>query len=242
MGNFGVMVITTSRPTGNRPHSDRAAAAALIGGVAAGLLTMMLHPTGSEVVQAASQGENNTLVTAVHALAIAGQGAQLAGAVALVRRLVHRRDLGVGGYVFFALAAICALIAATASGFVAPGSVSGYGEANEATRQAMLQSLHYTAIINRSFSQLFVLASSVAILLWSLAMIIGRDVSRALGWFGVILSVALIATAGSGHVSLDIHGFGSVVLLEGIWLSWAGVRLWGSQPPTRVSDTGSGAA
>ena len=48
----------------------RSASLAILGGLAAGLVTMTLHPTGQEVTGNAAAGATNALVTGLHALAI----------------------------------------------------------------------------------------------------------------------------------------------------------------------------
>jgi hypothetical protein len=90
----------------------------------------------------------------------------------------------------------------------------------------MLSALHYTAHLNQAFATLFVMFSGVAILGWSGAMLAGRELSRALAVYGLVLGAALLLAPASGHLRLGIHGFGAVVLGEGIWLAWAATHLW----------------
>ena len=209
--------------------SNRTAAIALVAGSVAGLVTMALHPTGRDVVHGAATVGSNALVAAVHVLALLGQGAVLAGALGVVNALRRRRDLAVAGYVFFALAAVAVIIAAAASGFLAPSVLHGYAEADEAGRQRMIELMHYTGLVNQTFAKLNVLFVAVALMLWSAATYAGRELTRGLGVYGLILSVALLAGIGSGVLRLDIHGFGLVVLGEGIWLVWAARQLWAAE-------------
>ena len=34
------------------------------------------------------------------------------------------------------------------------------------------------------------------------------------------------AIRASGHLTLDIHGFGAVVLGQGVWMAWVAAQLW----------------
>jgi hypothetical protein len=90
----------------------------------------------------------------------------------------------------------------------------------------MLSALRYTGLLNRTFATIYVMLSGVAILLWSGAMLAGRELTRALGVYGLLLGVVLLLGITTGHLRLDIHGFGLVVLGEGVWMAWAAAQLW----------------
>ena len=204
----------------------RSAALALVAGCLAGLATMVLHPTGHDVVRNASAGASNALNVAVHALALVAQPLLLAGTLALTLALRTRRDLAVGGYVFYAVAAVAVMVAAVASGFIAPATVRGLGEADAARRAGMLGALGYTGLVNQAFATVHVLLAGVAFLLWSWAVLAGGELPRGLGVYGIVLGLLHVAGIASGRLRLDIHGFGLVVLGQGVWLVWAAAALW----------------
>jgi hypothetical protein len=208
--------------------TDRTAALAIIIGSVAGLVTMALHPTGGDVARNALGGTPNILAGAVHWLGLLAQALVLAGTLALTLRLRVRRDVAVGGYVFFALASVAVTVAAVASGIVAPGVLRGLGEADGTQRALMMSALAYTRLLNRAFAAVYVVCSGVAILLWSGAILAGRELTRALAVCGVVLGTALVLGLASGHLRLGVHDFGVIVLSIGGWLSWAAVQLWRS--------------
>ena len=224
------MLVAASTATSTRSPSpmrtDRSAALALTAGSLAGLVTMALHPTGRDAVRVASSGGTNALATAVHWLAIVAQPLVLAGALALTLRLRERRDLAVGAYVFFALGSVAVIFAAVASGFLAPGVLRGLGEADAPTRALMMSALHYTSLLNQAFAAVYVVLSALAILLWSSAILAGRELSRGLAVYGLVLGALLIVGVLSGHLRLGIHGFGGVVIGQGVWMVWAAGQLW----------------
>lgn len=205
--------------------TNRSASLALLAGCLAGLLTMVLHPTGRDVVGHASAGGANMLVTAVHALALVGQALLLAGTLALTLALRARRDVAVGGYVFYAVASVAVLVAAVASGFLAPSVLRGLDAADATARAAMMNALHFTGMINQAFARVHVLLTGIALLLWSWAMLAGDAFPRALALFGMVLGAALVAGVSSGYLQLDIHGFGLVVAGQSAWLLWAAWHL-----------------
>ena len=223
--NFGgVPAIHNSRPAAMT--TDRTAALAILAGFALGLVTMALHPTGREVVAAARAGHGAGLNAVVHAMAIVGQGLALAGLLAFTRRFAGGHDVAVGAFVLYALASVAVLVAASASGFVAPGVLRGLAGADEATSAAAMQALRYTGVLNQAFATVYVLLAGCALLLWAAATLLDRTGGAAFAAAGACIGGALIAGIASGHLRLHIHGFGAVMLAQGAWFGWAALRMW----------------
>ena len=208
---------------------NRAAALALLVGSAAGILVMATHPTGRDVVHNASTGGSNALVSLVHAVAIIGEALVLSGALAIVARLDARRDLATAGYVFFALGGVAVIIAAVASGFLAPATVRGIADVDAVERAGMLNDLHYTGMINQAFVRMSVILTGVALLIWSAAIIATKAFTPGLAVFGIVLAAALLIGVGSGYLRLNIHGYGLVVLGTGLWQVLIAMALWRSR-------------
>lgn len=211
-----------------RNDYNRSAALALWLGTAAGVTTMALHPTGRDVVHNASLGAANGLVTAVHTLAILGEALVLCGALGIAAKLRARLDLAAGGYVFFVLAGFTVIIAATASGFLAPWAVRGIEGVGVPERTAMFNDLHYTGLINQAFARISVIFTGIAVILWSCAMLITGAFTRRIAWYGIVVGAAILIASGSGYLRLDIHGYGLVVLATGLWQVAVASALWRS--------------
>ena len=205
---------------------DRPGAVALLLGFGAGLVTMIMHPTGHDVIAKATAGGDNALNSGLHLLALAGQVLLVYGALVLTGRLRMRRDLATIAFIAFVLASVAIAIAAVASGLLAPLSVRSIGGADEARRAAMMHDLAYTGLINQAFAKVHVLFSCLAIALWSLAMLLGRDLSKGLAFLGLLLATPLAIAVATGALTLDIHGFLLVVLMQGAWFTTAAVHLW----------------
>lgn len=206
--------------------TNRSAAIALVAGTVAGLITMALHPTGHDVMSNAAAGRANTLNMAVHSLALLGQPLLLAGMLVVTLRLGAVRDVAVLAYVCFSFAMVAVLIAAVASGFLAPEMVREIAGADDRERAGMLNALHYTGALNQAFAKVHVVFSGIALLLWSTAMLREPAIPRAVAIFGLITGTLQVVGVLSGKLRLDIHGFGLVVLLQGIWMVWLARLLW----------------
>ncbi len=79
---------------------------------------------------------------------------------------------------------------------------------------------------NQGFAQLYVAASSVAILLWSVSIFKNRRLARSVAIYGAVLLPIILIALFSGHLKLNAHGFGMVMLCEGIWFVAAGAILY----------------
>ncbi|MGV3708551.1 MAG: hypothetical protein ACO1Q7_06890 [Gemmatimonas sp.] len=203
---------------------NRLAGLALIAGSSAGLVTMALHPTGGDVVTNAAQGGRNVMAVGTHALAIGAIPVLVGGLLTLTRRLETHAGawFALVAYVF---ASVSVLIAATASGLITPALMSNYAKADEATRAIIHSQSYYTHMINQAFAKIFVVMSAAAIMLWSVAMRGNNAFGNALRVYGPVAGTAMILGVLSGHLQLEIHGFGAVMIAQGVWMVWTGVAL-----------------
>jgi hypothetical protein len=99
---------------------------------------------------------------------------------------------------------------------------------------------HLSGDLNQAFALVFVVASSAAILLWSIAILRSGIFSRALGIYGCFVAPLTLIAVLSGHIRLNVHGFGIVVLSQAVWFISAGVLLWKEkQEPAQLTTAQS---
>jgi hypothetical protein len=205
---------------------DRLSGLALIAGTCGMIITMSLHPTGRV---AADQVEPMIRrLIAVHALALACVPVQFLGTWGLSRRMASPDRLAVVGLVVYTFALLAVMHAAVADGLVTPGLFRQVG-ASAGTPQAIdgwRMMLRYNFYVNQAYAQVFVAASSVAIVLWSASIWCSRDLARGLGIYGCILGPVTLIALFSGRLNLDAHGFGIVVFGQAAWFIVAGALLW----------------
>lgn len=198
----------------------------LVANAVMGLVTMALHPTTVA---------DPALVLAVHALALAGVPVGLYGAWVLARRLGEGGPAAELAFAFYGLAAAATLMAATASGLLAPDVIARAAAAAGDTRAAEHAVVHYNHAVNQAFARVFVAASSVAILLWSAEMLRTRLFARAAGVVGCAVAALTLLGLFAGHLRMDVHGFGAVVLGQAIWLVMVGLELRRGRPAAAAS-------
>lgn len=201
------------------------AAIAIVAGCLSGLVTMGLHPTGNEIAADVGGGGQALLNRFVHSLALLGQPLVLMGTLALTLRFTTHRALAVGAYILFAWASVAVMMATAASGFIATELIEARARETGAALDAINSALSYTFRVNGAFSNIFIVFSFLAILIWSVAMIRERMFSRALAFFGIISGTGFLVAILTGNLGHNIHSFGSVVLAQAIWLIWAAILL-----------------
>jgi hypothetical protein len=205
---------------------DRLSGLALIAGSGGMIITMSLHPTGHV---AADQVESMIhMLIAVHALALACVPVQFLGAWGLSRRVASPNHLAVTGLVLYTFALLAVINAAVADGLVMPSLLrqivasAGLPQAIDGWRMMS----RYNFYVNQAYAQVFVAASSVAIVLWSASTWRSRELAPGLAIYGCILGPVTLLALFSGRVNLDAHGFGLVVFGQAGWFIVAGALLW----------------
>jgi hypothetical protein len=209
---------------------DRLSGALLIACALAGVAVMGLHPTPHDVTGTGAAGQLHLSVI-VHGLAIATVPALFLGLLGLWRRL-GGGEPGTAALVTHGFALIAETCAAVASGFVATPLLRRIAAAPEDARQALDAQLLTAGLLNQGFAKTYLVASSVAIVLWSLALFRSGGMPRAAGAAGVLVGGAVLAAFFAGALHLDVHGFGAMTLLQSLWLLWVGVALL--RPPAAL--------
>src|SRR5262245_3928735 len=201
---------------------ERAAGSFLIAGAAAGLVVMALHPTAHGLMNPDSGGHLARVNVMVHGLALAAMPMVFLGLLGLARRL-GATDLTTAALVAYGWGLVAVMSAAVASGFVAPAVIERM--AVNDTDSLPDSFLHFTGLLNQGFAKVNAVGSSVGILLFSIAILRGNRLSRASGVFGAVVGVLIPLLIFVGHIRLDVHGFGAVLLAQGLWMLWVGVLL-----------------
>lgn len=196
------------------------AALAMAIGTAAVLVTMTLHPSGADVTTGPGAYVQNTLARVVHALAIGALPLLTSGLLVLAWRLRAQLLWSLASTVSYLLAIVAIMIAASASGFIASAVAERALAASGAERDLLLRQLHYTGTINQAFATVYVGLTSLAFAGWSMAMRADGRFPRGLWWLGLVVAAAQGIGVATGHLRLDVRGFGAVVVAQSVWVLW----------------------
>jgi hypothetical protein len=231
-------ILTPSRFNSNfeRMTDDRKSGLALITAMVGTIITMAFHPTGHGLQQ--DQFKHIELLNiAVHSLALFCIPVLFLGALGLTRRLASPNRLALAALVFHGFASVAVMLAAAMSGLVGTYVARQMTSSPPGAADTWHIAFHLSGYMNQAFAQIFVVASSVAIVLWSVAMVRGNMLSRGLGIYGCIFGPLTAIAVLSGHLRLNVHGFGLVVLGQAAWFITAGVLLWRSAGPATAASS-----
>jgi hypothetical protein len=206
----------------NAPRNDRLAGILLIAAALAGIVVMALHPTAHGLLSPDTGPRLARVNVFVHGLALVTVPVLFFGLIALTRRL-GATDVSVAALVAWGFGGVAVTSAAVASGFVAPGVIARIVAKDGSQVPAAF--LLYTGLWNQGFAKVYLVASCTAILMWSAAILRGRGFPRGAGIAGLVLAGAVLLAFFAGHLGLDVHGFGALMIAQGIWLVWVGAAL-----------------
>jgi hypothetical protein len=208
---------------------ERMGGGALIAGALVLILVMSTHPTGHDLFEPGRYEPVARLSVAVHALAIASLPLSFLGALVVTRRLAT--PLGLGALVAYGIASLAGVVAAVVGGFVVPELAGEVLAAEPGAREGWHRLLEYSSMLNQAFASVLVVGSSAALVLWSAGILARRAFARWMGVYGLALGPLATLALVSGHLRLDVHGFGLVVLAQSVWFVAVGVSLWRADSP-----------
>lgn len=203
---------------------DRWSGILLIASSMFGVVVMAHHPTAHMVLSAGNPEAMARLNRILHGTAIAAMPLQFIGLLGLSRRLGESLWTR-AALVTQAFGLVAGMGAAVASGLVATQVMLGTIQAGPSAPSSPL--LGYTGMWNQGFAAVYVVATAVSIILWSVAILRGKDLSKPCGWLGVLVGSAVLAWQLAAGQHLGIHQFGIIVLGEAVWLVWVGLGLMG---------------
>lgn len=204
---------------------SRAHGWSLIGGTLAGFVTMAMHPSGAQLLADFDRVAPRNAVA--HGLSILAIPFLLVGFRAVDARLREastRWWLDIAGALYL-VASLAVLIAAVASGFMAQAAARGILDAGPESVERWTTILRGTSVLNQAFATVYVVFLALAVGAWSVAILRGRAFPRWLGGFGLVVSAALLGILIASRAHLDVHTFGLMVLIQGVWIGGLGVKL-----------------
>lgn len=199
---------------------------ALILGSMGFILTMSFHPSGHDFFEAGNQ--LNALITRtiiVHVPAAVSLPILFLGALALSRSLASPDRLSIIAIVAYGFAVFSAMSNVVVDGFVAPGLLGKLVAATPPASDMWHVLSTYNSYLNEVYAKIFVMASSAATMLWSIAILRNRRLGLGAGIYGVILGPAIMILLASGQLTLAAHWFRLIIFAQVAWFIIVGVLL-----------------
>lgn len=210
-------------------QNARESGLALIVGSLTVIVTLILHPTERGLFDPAQVESIARTMIAVHSLALISLPLLFLGACGLSRAVGSNNWLGVAGLVIYGFAGVAMMNAVILDGLVTPGLARAIANAAADKAVGWKIALNHNVLLDQAFMSVFLVASSVAIALWSLAIVRRSALAWGLGIFGFSLGVATVTGQLTGWLAQYPHIFGIVLIGQAIWFTTAGVQLYRSK-------------
>ena len=207
-------------PSPYAPPDSRMAGTVIAGASVLSVLLMFRHPSvGSHamadvIAEVAAKAATDRFV---HGGLIALMGALLFGFVDLSRLLGLRRPPVRAALIAYAVGTGSMMGAALISGFVVPDLASRYASASDAELEGFRGLAILSAIGNQTLAHFGVAAMSVAVFLWSLALLCGPRAVRGVGALGLLVAAGPVVALLAGVIDLRVTGMTIVVGCQTLW-------------------------
>lgn len=166
---------------------------------------------------------------AVHSLLLVAMAALVFGLLGFAQRLGPERPFVRLGAVACVLGAVALGGAGVLNGLVLPAMAIHFADRTPAEMEMAGTVLVFSFLLNQSLAGVGVVAWSVAVFAWSLVIVGHAGAWKWIGILGIGTGVAGAAMLLSGHLRMDVHGFGLFVLGQALWSIAVGITLtWAS--------------
>lgn len=190
------------------------------------IITMIFHPGGKIAPEELDRVLR--LNIGVHSLALLTVPVLFLGAWGMSRRLDRGARLAWAGLVLFAFASVAVMNAGTLNGLVAPKLMRLIVAATPEARGTWQMLLNYNFQMNQAFARVYAVGASLAIVLWSAAILRYRSLGLGVGIYGVVLGLVTAAAICSGYLTPDRHGFALLIFGQAIWFLVVAGGMWSS--------------
>jgi hypothetical protein len=202
-------------------------AIALILGSIGGILTMIAHPIGTDVAPTNENALHGIqLGIMVHALAVASVMIQSFGLLGFCRKLGLERPIVSAALVIYGFSAVAVMCAAVLDGFGATALAKDALSADEPTRKLLSLLSHYNYYVNQGFAKVFLVGSSVAVIIWSGLLMKLSRFGKIIGGLGCIIGSICLILFAAGHLQTDRHGFGLFFFVQSVWMVLTAVLIF----------------
>jgi hypothetical protein len=191
---------------------------ALILGSIGGTFTMIVHPTGADVHPSNQNALHGIqLAILVHSLAISCLPLQFLGFLGLSRIFDLKRPIVSAALIIYGLGVVAVMCAAVLDGFGATSLAKEMLAADESNKIVLQTLFRYNLHLGLTFAKVFLVGSSVAIIIWSVCLFKFDKFGKILGGSGCVIASLCLLMFLLGHLQTDRYGFAILVFAQSFW-------------------------
>lgn len=200
---------------------------AIILGTLGSVVTMALHPTGHDILENPEEISRRyeMLAIAVHALAICSVPILFWGLFGFSQQIGLEKPSVIFAQILYGFGSLSVTAAAVINGLATPALMRQIYNADEPTKKLLNLIVWNNWLLNQAFTKVYVVAAAVAIILWSIHLLKKRRLMQITAIIGFAIGgFGLIGTF-SGHLKMDVHGFGIFIFVQTVWLILAAISM-----------------
>lgn len=204
----------------------------LITGAILATITMAMHPVGGSLEEIASKKE---IFIFTHSLALISVPFIAFGFWGLATALATKSKISFLSFAVSCFALVAVMLAGTLNGFVLPMFASKYS-GSTADSAILMAVRDYGWILGSSMDYIFIMGLSIAMVIWSVIMIVTGKLSKWLGYYGVLI---VVVTTFGLLMKFDFttdFGFGIYIFTLVSWLIIAALFLISSAKNAQTNE------
>ncbi|NMH85916.1 hypothetical protein [Flavivirga algicola] len=194
----------------------------LLVGSTLAIITMILHPSGGSIEYLI---KIVTPMKFAHALAILCIPFILFGFYGVSLKLLGKWKLSMLAFLIISLAFIAAMLAAIFNGLVLPSFLGEFSESFEQNLDTLELITHYSFATNKALDYVFIAGMCTAIAIYSFIIILLEQLSKWIGYLGIIILISTIIGAITGFAFTNLVGFRVFVFSIVGWILCTGASL-----------------
>lgn len=188
------------------------------------VFTMTLHPAGGSV-EHIIRVTNMIMIT--HAIAIFSLPFGWIGFWGLTRRIGAEHAGSVLAFAMSSLGLTAIMLAAATNGLVLPIFLHHYKDAAADILSSLKPVLRYSSAVNHAFDYIYTGAFCVAILCWSITMLLTKRMAAWIGWLGVAVSLSITTAVFTSGIAVNsLLGLRLFTIGMVAWILLVGIVLY----------------
>lgn len=205
---------------------EKSAGVALLTGSLLLVATMVLHPAG---------GNLEHLIKAVRVIFISHSIALIAipflavGFWGLTKKLGADNFFSITAFSMVLFALIGGMIAGAINGLALPIFIQNYKGVSTELAASIKPILRNNISLNQAFDYVLLSGICMAILFWSIAILLTKKITCWIGYFGILLFTLVVALLVTGFEFVNLHGFRIFLLAIVLWVGLIAIVLMRSQ-------------
>jgi hypothetical protein len=205
----------------NTPFTQKAGIALIIFTILL-VFTIVLHPAGGSIGHLINM---TMLIIVTHSIAILSLPVGGIGFWGLTVRIGADRFGSMLAFGMAVLGLVAALLAGATNGLVMPIFLQQYKDATPEAIAAIKPLLQYGFAVNHAFDYVYTGAFALAILCWSIEILLTRRLAPWLGWLGIVISLIVAVIFCLGEPVNSVHGLRIFVVSIIGWILLVGAAL-----------------